>query len=500
MEGKEKHIKKIFEEAQSTSGVDSDKLWNDIQSGLPSTDSSENGFAYWKHLLFSLLFLVLIGAFLWLYPLKYTSSDNETISSSTSISKSKNTTINQTNNNTLNAAKEEKNIEKPVSLNANSAPIISENKTANKSIENSSSEKINSNSSVSSINVNQSRDITENDIQYTENNSNDNEVNSATDASKELINTDNNTPDQTYHQNESFSEENSINNDISEEKSFIENSDVNSKNIFLNETRSSEEAFSESELELIKLNNLFYEFDVYEIDGKINIDNKAPQKINKTKRKNFLVGISAGSHIVNNIYTGNTEGHINVLSESITPDPGYSAGIYAQYDINKSYSIQTGVSFYQSYDQFDFIQEGDSSIILSSGKVQKGISRRTVVHHNKYNQINIPVLIGYRKKIGKVELGCFAGVGLNFNILQEGKIVNSQNAIVKYSNDDIELPRNNFNINYVIRPYMNIPLSENLLLRPMIDLQHQRFGNSSLMESNISAWITGVNMGVFYRL
>jgi len=201
----------------------------------------------------------------------------------------------------------------------------------------------------------------------------------------------------------------------------------------------------------------------------------------------------------------------------------------AKQDLGTSYSINTGLVFkyrwllnsgleyHQLWSKFDYeeVQEiqvlkegqllqvwvdavtGDTLNALYGDTLVNATSTRTVLHHNQFQRVSIPLEIGMQETNGKFIYGITAGTVFNFTHKQSGRTLNKSGEMVDFNENDTTAPYKSFDIGLRASPLMGYQLSENwsLSLRPQWTWQR----NTSFDDTDIKTGFHQINLNLGFR-
>lgn len=250
---------------------------------------------------------------------------------------------------------------------------------------------------------------------------------------------------------------------------------------------------------------------------------KSPSIVKVNKSSYFQFALLSGTNLsFVNYKKGNTDGSfLNELNSSTFEKPGWSNSFRISWIKDNRFSINSGIDHDLVRLKFSTIKETMTTVTDDQYLVRFGVdpisrdtinheyesveldalSKRTVVHHNRFNIISIPFEIGFQNKKGRFGYGINLGLSTNFFISQEGKTLNEFGEIF-IINDEVsdQLPFKKFFIAYQLNPFIDYQLSSQIKLRLNPVLKYQTLGNSSLYKLNQDAILAGLNAGVVFRL
>ena len=497
----EKNIKDIFKDASSLEGLNPDNLWSQIDAAI-ETNSTKRRFVFfrWRYLLLLLSLFIVGGITIWNIPSEIALSEKENSSSNSIVAfqnDEKNIKENKNDKSTDNDNVDENNekenfstITKKNTKEITSSPtLLSKNETSNQ------------------IYTKQTNESSINDVTYHENQHNNNTISQAksivkSNSEKQSINQIN--EDNDVFQIDNITQIGSIVKSDWEEQSNI-NKYLRSDNSTPNQHLEGESLFIGKKIKFTKLKSISSPLPIDEQD-RIGINGIIITSKNSTKNSTFSLGLFSGSHTLKNKFLAIVPMDYerkNLLNDNFHLEPGYSVAIEASLLYKENILITSGFEYVKSKSEFNFTQFCDTIIVNPNshvGALTDASARRTVRHHNKINYFSIPILIGYKKSFGKIDLGMSTGVGLNFTQSQTGKSLNSNNQITIYPiKQNKELPVATFFLSYHLRPYVSYDLSDKISFQFRTDFRFQNYRKSDFYQLKYRSTFFGLSGGVRYK-
>ena len=498
----EKNIKDRFKDASSLEGLNPDNLWSQIDAAI-ETNSTKRRFVFfrWRYLLLLLSLFIVGGITIWNIPSEIALSEKENSSSNSIVAfqnDEKNIKENKNDKSTDNDNVDENNekenfstITKKNTKEITSSPtLLSKNETSNQ------------------IYTKQKNESSINDVTYHENQHNNNNTISQaksivkSNSEKQSINQIN--EDNDVFQIDNITQIGSIVKSDWEEQSNI-NKYSRSDNSTPNQHLEGESLFIGKKIKFTKLKSISSPLPIDEQD-RIGINGIIITSKNSTKNSTFSLGLFSGSHTLKNKFLAIVpmdNERKNLLNDNFHLEPGYSVAIEASLLYKENILITSGFEYVKSKSEFNFTQFWDTIIVNPNshvGALTDASARRTVRHHNKINYFSIPILLGYKKSFGKIDLGMSTGVGLNFTQSQTGKSLNSNNQITIYPiKENKELPVATFFLSYHLRPYVSYDLSDKISFQFRTDFRFQNYRKSDFYQLKYRSTFFGLSGGVRYK-
>ena len=211
----------------------------------------------------------------------------------------------------------------------------------------------------------------------------------------------------------------------------------------------------------------------------------------------------------------------NELTEAHTNEVGYSASLRLSWLIKEKYSVGTGVDFDHIRSKFQTIKDLDTTVWqdgylthfdmdpISGDTINqvyetvllRANKKRSVLHHNRFQLISIPLEIGFQQQKGKFGFGLNLGIRSDFFIGQKGKIFNSNGEIQNFNNNRSgDLPFKKFSISYHLNPFVDYKISKNIKFRLSPVVRYQPPGVSDLYGLSHYSLFTSLNGGFVFKL
>lgn len=212
-------------------------------------------------------------------------------------------------------------------------------------------------------------------------------------------------------------------------------------------------------------------------------------KTQKSQTLQWNVGLSGGINTLRFQHqSGDYSDLVDLKNSSAKQDFGTSYGLHAGLQFKDRWSLHSGIEYHQIWSKFDYekveqiqvlkedqllriwidASTGDTLNMLYGDTLINTTSTRTVLHHNEFQRISIPLEIGVQESRGKFTYGITAGTVFSFTNKQSGRTLDASSEIVNFNENDITAPYKPFDIGLRISPLVGYQLSENmsLTLRP----------------------------------
>ncbi|MBP7540014.1 MAG: hypothetical protein KA802_08680, partial [Saprospiraceae bacterium] len=126
--------------------------------------------------------------------------------------------------------------------------------------------------------------------------------------------------------------------------------------------------------------------------------------------------------------------YINKLA---TERPFYvcNASLHAGLILRNNITVHTGINYTMVKDRFDYEKSGLTQILITFDANNNPIDTmirtgtQIIEGENRFHLINIPVGVGYQKKMGRWMLAGEVGVGVNVSLKTSGKVLYNDNAV-----------------------------------------------------------------------
>ena len=227
----------------------------------------------------------------------------------------------------------------------------------------------------------------------------------------------------------------------------------------------------------------------------------------KSVNKRIQLGLFASSHIIRNQFKTIDENGAtrrDILNEGFDPIIGYAISAEAIIPIRPNLHFQTGIAYFQSTEEFNLTQSWDTTIWrnnIPDTELINAKAIRKVRHNNKHAFISIPLMVGIQRQKGKFYYGVNAGIGLNFLQSQSGKIINSNDLIVAFNDEEAaSLPRPSFVVSYRLNPFVAYQFNQKFTIQVRPDFSYYPYGKSSFFDMKYASTFSGLGVGLIYKL
>ncbi len=232
----------------------------------------------------------------------------------------------------------------------------------------------------------------------------------------------------------------------------------------------------------------------------------------------FLSGVNTMNVVAKE--TGDSTTFSQVLSKATSTNTGVSYGVRVTYLLTDKIAVSSGLEYEKTQTIFEFTTEkiepvwvfnhlvsyeldpvtGDT-INPQYGALVDQLTKRHVLHHNKFTGISIPLEFGYRKTFGQWTLGLNLGVSYNFFLSQRGRTITTEFDI--YDFDDqaaTDQPFRKSFFAFQLNPYVDLRVNNRLSVRLNPVFKYNVHGMSDLYKTNQSSLLTGLRGGLVIRL
>ncbi len=210
--------------------------------------------------------------------------------------------------------------------------------------------------------------------------------------------------------------------------------------------------------------------------------------------------------------------NLNDLSADI---PGYSTSLVASWISDKGLRVSLGLEYAKLRSKFEFSAEsavlyldedrlityelddftGDTINAVYQDTWLDAIETRTIVHHNEFDLLSIPISIGYERDFGKIGLGIDAGLSYGFFLNQKGRSIDAEGAVAEFDmNKDDNTPFKSSLLSYSLSPIVDYRLSDVLSIRLAPQVRFSPKTDSDFHGISQSAMILRLSGGIVYQL
>ncbi|MFT5167755.1 MAG: hypothetical protein ACI8P3_002993, partial [Saprospiraceae bacterium] len=249
-----------------------------------------------------------------------------------------------------------------------------------------------------------------------------------------------------------------------------------------------------------------------------NPDYKKPPQVN-----HFQMGVYSG---VNSLFTHYKDKNTNPelweeLTAGNTPEWGLSTSLRLSWLRKGKYSLSTGIDFDNIRVKFQNVKEAETTVLdenyltgfsidpqtgdtidkVYGAVMRRANAKRSVLHHNNFKLISIPLEIGIQQQKRKFGFGINIGISTTFFIAQNGRTLNSNREIQTIDDTiDDELPFRKFSFSYHLNPFVDYEISKRIKLRLSPVVRYQSHGLSGLYGLNQYSVFTSFNGGLVFKL
>lgn len=247
-------------------------------------------------------------------------------------------------------------------------------------------------------------------------------------------------------------------------------------------------------------------------------ENKQP-KTQKSLPIKWQADLFGGINTLHTKYQSNDYNDLAALKNTTAKqDLGTSYGINAGLLFKDRWLVNSGIEYHQLWSKFDYekieqfqvLKEdvllrvwidaatGDTLNVMYSDTLVNATSTRTVLHHNQFQRISIPLEIGVQQNSGKFIYGITASTVFNFTNKQSGRTLDGSGEIVDFNENNATAPYKSFDIGWRVSPLVGYQLSENwsLTLRPQ--WTWNRNNNFDSTDIKTSFHQVNLNLGLRY--
>lgn len=223
------------------------------------------------------------------------------------------------------------------------------------------------------------------------------------------------------------------------------------------------------------------------------------KKQEKNKSSRWKIGVFYGVNLWQNQFkdSSETSNLQQDLQEANTLKWGNSLLTEVQFKLRKNLYLKCGLEYVAAQTEFNIVRSKDSTAVINNLPVS-GISTRTVRHYNRQQYFGIPLSVGLLQQRGVWYWGADAGLSFNYVLKQSGKSLNATNNIAVY--DEANAAFQPFFISYHLRPFVGYQISKNILLQIRPDLRFQTHGESDFFGLRHSSFVYSGSLGVVFSL
>ncbi|MFK7775066.1 MAG: hypothetical protein AB8F94_23195 [Saprospiraceae bacterium] len=235
----------------------------------------------------------------------------------------------------------------------------------------------------------------------------------------------------------------------------------------------------------------------------------------------FKIEILSGFSFVNRLLENNNSDNqalFNLRNETESTHGAINISVLGTWKPKPFLSISTGLNFTQINEQFKFqgeiiqkdsiendivafqININEDSIAIFGDQVFDRKFNHNKLYFNKYRMIDIPVLIGFEKRIKKFSLGGRAGVFVNLKLKTSGMIFQATDSFVNLNSNQGEVFRSNVQLSYYFGGVVKYHLKKQLAIsaQPNFRVFPKNFSVTNTF-TNQNYRLFGLNLGLEYE-
>ena len=279
-------------------------------------------------------------------------------------------------------------------------------------------------------------------------------------------------------------------------------------------------AIVEKSMSLEKVSLLSYSFPRSE--ASLNVSNTLESKYYQEKQSLLPYELSfvAGVNLFDNSFsTSNSSLSTDVasaLNRSNKNDWGYGGSLQLSWKFKDHFRFSLGADYQELRTKFDRIEvrnisvEEEDRIIGIDTNMQgeqvpiygslffDATQTHTVLHHNQYKVLSIPIQFGIEKRFNRITIGTDLGIAYSFILQQQGRTLNQEGELVYFG--EVELPFKKSLLTYQMSPFFSYSLSDRIAIKAQGLIRHLPAENSDLHGVDRSAFIYSGMAGFSYRL
>lgn len=180
---------------------------------------------------------------------------------------------------------------------------------------------------------------------------------------------------------------------------------------------------------------------------------------------------------------------------------GFGLGISLQKPIGDGWSFSVGLDYQQIYNTFEWSRNWDTVMYRNEqpgADLINAVGLRKVRHQNKIQLLHLPMMLGYELGKGSLRFGWQAGLGLNLITKQSGRTL-VENELVQDYNESTVGPYRRFFPSADFSPYLGYQMGERTQIRLHGQARYQWHGRSDLYQLQHQSILLGGGVSVHYR-
>ncbi len=242
-------------------------------------------------------------------------------------------------------------------------------------------------------------------------------------------------------------------------------------------------------------------------------------KTNENPSIRLNIGFIGGINMLYRKHKANIFSQLANLKNATTKlDAGGSFGIQTTIVFNNRWLLKSGIEYHQLWSTLDYSEMKPIQILKKNELVKIAVdaetgnvinrfykdtlvnatSTRTVLHHNKFEQISVPFEVGVQQNRNLLNYSITVGTVFNFIKNQTGKTIDADGEIIVFSKNDDEALFKPFSVGLRISPLLGYQFSENLSLTLLPKWTWSRQPNWDVTDIKTNVHQLNFNVGLKY--
>jgi hypothetical protein len=204
------------------------------------------------------------------------------------------------------------------------------------------------------------------------------------------------------------------------------------------------------------------------------------------------------------------------LQKTTKKDFGTSYALEANWTFKSGFRLSTGIMVDQFRTRFDRVSESSTTVAIEGQLIgfyqsptstpipvygtveQEAVETRTILNHNDFTFISVPLSLGFEKVFRRSKIGVDIGAAWTRSLNQQGRSLNGDGTVASFTEG--RSPFATDQMTYQISPFIGRMISDSFELRVRPTFRSIPNKRSEFYQVDHSAMVLGVQFGLVYGL
>jgi len=257
-------------------------------------------------------------------------------------------------------------------------------------------------------------------------------------------------------------------------------------------------------------------------DGDLDCPLFGGKKRTKIKGSPFIDIYGEGNMSSVTVESQNTEtnAYETTWNNTDTPLGSYELGVMLGYEFDNGLYAALGLEYQKTVEKLEYqqtiieritvwsdeayfyVDDAGNQVFVGDSVTTQSTYKRSVISGKEHTIMNLPIMLGYKLKMNRFNVGIFGGMNINLSHKFEGKIIDESNSFVTLNEDNYEtVYKNKLDASPFAGFHLGYSMSNHaeLYFNPTF-----RFHSKSWMQDDYSLsakyQLAGVRLGLRYKL